>query len=73
MLQLIFASVNNLINVMLEFQFFKVSQGTYVTFLLEEMLDWDVPFTLGNYRDKITWDSAEAKKRNFCECRAENG
>lgn len=42
-------------------------------FLLEEMLNWDVPFTFDNYRYKITWDSAEAKKMNFCECRAGNG
>lgn len=37
-----------------------------MTFPLEEMLNWDVPLTLGNYRDKITWDLAEAKKRNLC-------
>lgn len=37
-----------------------------MTFPLEEMLNWDVPLTLGNYRDKIIWDLAEAKKRNLC-------
>lgn len=33
-----------------------------MAFPLEEMIIWYVPFILGNYRGKITWDSLKSRK-----------